>query len=106
NLLPTAEQDFETGIGSWATVSGLTSVAQSTDYAVSGTHSLKFILSGSAAASARSSHTASATAGTVYVAQGRMFYHAGAMTGGLNGTLWLEFYDNTSTIIGTATVGR
>lgn len=106
NLLPTAEQDFETGIGSWAAVSGLTSIAQSTDFAVSGTHSLKCTLSGSAAASARSSILAAATPGTVYVAQGRMFYHAGAMTSGLNGTLWLEFYDNTVTIIGTATVGR
>jgi hypothetical protein len=106
NLLPTAEQDFETGIGAWASVSGLTSIAQSTDYAVSGTHSLKCTLSGSAAASARSSITATAVPTTVYVAQARMFYHAGAMTSGLNGTLWLEFYDNTSTIIGSATAGR
>lgn len=105
NLLPAAESDFETGIGSWAAVSGLTSIAQSTDYAISGTHSLKCTLSGSAAASARSGRQ-SATVGQLYVGLARMFYHAGAMTGGLNGTLWLEFYDSTPALIGTATVGR
>ncbi len=105
NLLPTTEQGFETTIGAWTTVSGLTSVAQSTDYAYAGTKSMKAILSGTGAASARSSKVA-AVAATVYVGTARMFYHAGAMTGGLNGTLWLEFYDGSNVIIGTATVGR
>lgn len=105
NLLPQTERDFETTIGGWATVSGLTSVAQSTSFAFAGTKSMKAILSGSAAASARSSKVA-AVAATVYVGVARMFYHAGAMTAGLNGTCWLEFYDSGSTIIGTATVGR
>lgn len=105
NLLPAAESDFETGIGSWASVSGLTSIAQSTDYAVSGLNSLKCTLSGSAAASARSG-LQNASVGQLYVGLARMFYHAGAMTSGLNGTLWLEFYDSTPTIIGTATIGR
>lgn len=105
NLLPTTEQGFETTIGSWATVSGLTSVAQSTDYAYAGTKSMKAILSGTGAASARSSKVA-AVAGTVYVAHARMFYHAGAMTSGLNGTCWLEFYDAGNVIIGSAVVGR
>lgn len=105
NMLPAAESNFETGIGSWASVSGLTSTAQSTDYAVLGTNSLKMVLSGSAAASARSSKVA-AVVGTVYVGLGRMFYHAGAMTAGLNGTLWLEFYDGSDALIGSATAGR
>lgn len=105
NLLPTAEQDFETGIGSWAAVSGLSSVAQSTDYAVSGTHSLKCTLSGSTAASARSSKP-TAVAAQLYVGIARMFYHAGAMTSGLNGTLWLEFYDSGNILLGSAVAGR
>lgn len=105
NLLPTNEQGFEGGIGSWALVSGLSSVAQSADYAAAGTQSLKMTLSGSAAASARSSKVA-ATVGTVYVGQARMFYHAGAMTAGLNGTCWLEFYDGSNALIGSATAGR
>lgn len=105
NLLPTNEQSFEAGIGSWATVSGLTSVAQSADYAVAGSQSLKAILSGSGAASARSSKVA-AVPSTVYVGLGRMFYHAGAMTAGLNGTLWLEFYDGSNALIGSAVAGR
>lgn len=105
NLLPTAEQGFESGIGAWATVSGLTSVAQSADYALAGTNSLKLILSGAAAASARSSKVDAVT-GTVYVGTGRMFYHAGAATAGLNGTLWLEFYDGADALIGSAVAGR
>lgn len=105
NLLPATEQDFETTIGAWATVSGLTSVAQSTDYAFAGTKSMKAILSGTGAASARSSKVA-ATVATVYVGRARMFYHVGAMTSGLNGTCWLEFYDAGNALIGTATVGR
>lgn len=105
NLLPTTEQDFETSLGGWATVSGLTSVTQSTSFAYAGTRSMKAILSGSATASARSSKVA-AVAATVYVGHARMFYHAGAMTGGLNGTLWLEFYDSGSAMIGAAIVGR
>lgn len=105
NLLPTNEQNFEAGIGSWAAVSGLSSVAQSADYAAAGTNSLKMTLSGSAAASARSSKV-SAVVGTVYVGLARMFYHAGAMTAGLNGTLWLEFYDGSNVLIGSATAGR
>lgn len=106
NLLSAAESDFETGIGSWASVSGLTSTAQSTDYALVGTHSLKMVLSGSGAASARSATTYTATAATVYVGQARFFYHAGAFTGGLNGTCWLEFYDSTPALIGSAFVGK
>lgn len=106
NLLSAAESDFETGIGSWASVSGLTSTAQSTDYALVGTHSLKMVLSGTGAASARSSTTPVATAGTVYVGQARFFYHAGAFTSGLNGTCWLEFYDSTPALIGSAFVGK
>lgn len=105
NLLPATEQTFESGLGSWASVSGLTSTTQSTDYALAGTNSMKLILSGAAAASARSSKVA-AVVGTVYVGQARMFYHAGAATAGLNGTAWLEFYDGSNVIIGTATVGR
>lgn len=105
NLLPTVEQGFETGIGSWAAVSGLTSAAQSADYAVVGTNSLKMVLSGAGAASARSSKV-TAVVGTVYVGIGRMFYHAGAMTAGLNGTFWLEFYDGSNVLIGSATAGR
>lgn len=105
NLLPLTERDFETTIGSWATVSGLTSVAQSTTYAFAGTKSMKAILSGTGAASARSSKVA-AVVGTVYVGIARMFYHAGAMTSGLNGTCWLEFYDAGNALIGSATVGR
>lgn len=105
NLLPTAEQGFETGIGAWAVVSGLSSVAQSADYAASGTNSLKMTLSGSAAASARSSKVA-AVVGTVYVGQARIFYHAGAATAGLNGTCWLEFYNGSNALIGSATAGR
>lgn len=104
NLLPVAEQDFETGIGSWSPVSGLT-VAQSTTFALVGTNSLKGTLTGSGAASARSSKVA-AVAGTVYVGQARMFYHVGAMTAGLNGTCWLEFYDGSNALIGSAVVGR
>lgn len=105
NLLPVVEQDFETGIGSWAAVSGLTSVAQSADYAVGGSNSLKATLSGSGAASARSSKV-SAVVGATYVGLARMFYHAGAMTAGLNGTLWLEFYDGSDALIGSAAAGR
>lgn len=104
NLLPVAEQDFETGIGAWAAVSGLTSVAQSADYAAAGANSLKATLSGSGAASARSSKV-SALAGPTYVGQARMFYHAGAMTAGLNGTCWLEFYDGADALIGSASAG-
>jgi hypothetical protein len=104
NLLPVAEQDFETGIGSWAAVSGL-SVAQSADYAFSGANSLKATLSGSGAASARSSKAAT-TPSVAHVGLARMFYHSGAMTAGLNGTLWLEFYDDTDTLIGTSAAGR
>jgi hypothetical protein len=105
NLLPAAEQGFETGIGAWAAVSGLSSVAQSADYALAGTSSLKMTLSGAAAASARSSKAAAIPA-AVYVGLGRMFYHAGAMTPGLNGTLWLEFYNVSDVLIGSAVVGR
>lgn len=104
NLLPVDEQGFEAGIGAWAAVSGLT-VAQSPDYAVSGTKSLKATLTGAAAASARSGKVAAVT-GTVYVGQARMFFHAGAMTANLDGTAWLEFYDAGNVIIGTATIGR
>lgn len=104
NLLPATEQTFETSLGSWAAVSGM-AVSQSTDYALAGTNSMKMVLSGAAAASARSSKV-SAVVGTVYVGQARMFYHAGAATAGLNGTCWLEFYDGSDVIIGTATVGR
>lgn len=105
NLLPVVEQDFETGIGAWATASGLTSVAQSADYASSGTNSLKATLSGSGAASARSGKVA-AVAGATYVGQARMFYHAGTMTAGLNGTCWLEFYDGANALIGSAAAGQ
>lgn len=104
NLLPVDEQGFEAGIGAWATVSGLTSAAQSTDYAFAGTRSLKLTLSGSAAASARSSKV-SAAVGSVYVGQTRMYYATGAMTGGLNGTCWLEFYDGSNVLIGSASAG-
>lgn len=105
NLLPVDEQSFEAGIGAWAAVSGLTSVAQSTDYALAGTHSLKLVLSGSGAASARSSKV-DVVPSSMHVGQARMFYHAGAMTAGLNATCWLEFYDDTDTLIGSSVVGR
>lgn len=104
NLLPVVEQDFETGIGTWATVSGLTSVAQSADYAVSGSNSLKATLSGSGTASARSSKVV-AVAGTTYVGQARIFYHAGGLADALSATCWLEFYDGTDTLIGSASAG-
>lgn len=105
NLLSTDESGFEAGIGSWAAVSGLTSATQSADYAYAGTNSLKLVLSGAAAASAISSKVA-AVAATVYVGRARMFYHAGAATAGLNGTLWLEFYDGANALIGSASAGR
>jgi len=105
NLLPTDEQNFEAGIGSWATVSGLSAAAQSTDFAAGGTKSLKCTLSGTGAASATSSK-APAIAGTVYVGLGRMFFATGGMTSGLDGTLWLEFYNASDALIGSAVVGR
>lgn len=105
NLLPVDEQSFENSIGSWAAVSGLTSATQSTTFALSGTKSLKMILSGSGAASARSSKV-SATPGTVYVGNVRMYYATGAMTAALNGTCWLEFYNAGNTIIGSAFAGQ
>ncbi len=105
NLMATDEQSFEAGIGGWVSVSGLTSTAQSADFAVSGTKSLKMVLSGAGAASARSSFIA-ATVGTVYVGFVRMFYTAGAMTAGLNGTCWLDFYTAGDVLIGSAVAGR
>lgn len=105
NLLPVEEQDFEAGIGDWAAVSGLTSVTQSADYAASGTNSLKAVLSGSGAASARSGKVL-ALPDAVYVGLARMFYHAGDMADGLDGTLWLEFYDDSDALIGSAVAGR
>lgn len=105
NLLPTDEQGFEAGIGAWASVSGLSSAAQSADYAAAGSQSLKMTLSGSGAASARSSKVA-AIAGSVYVGLARMFFHAGAMTANLDGTLWLEFYDGSNALLGSAVAGR
>lgn len=104
NLLPTDEQGFEAGIGAWAAVSGLT-VAQSADYAAAGADSLKATLTGTGAASARSSKVA-AVIGTVYVGLAKMFFHAGAMTAGLDGTAWLEFYNAGNTLIGSAVAGR
>lgn len=104
NLLPTDEQGFEAGIGAWAAVSGLT-VAQSAAQASAGSNSLLLSLTGAGAASARSSKVA-AVAGTVYVGLGRMFHATGEATPNLDGTLWLEFYDGSDVLIGSATAGR
>jgi hypothetical protein len=105
NILPALDSDFETGTPTWASVAGLTSVAASTDFALVGTKSLKFVLSGTGTGSARTAKYTGATVGGVYVGRGRIFYNAGAMTAGQNATLWLEFWTSGDVLVGSAFQG-